>query len=279
MNIQTRASFRKESLAFFRTGKFIVIAIVFLGWAMLSPLIIRGLGGLMDSMSPIYDDLGMDVSGMTELLGSSASIGVSSAISEMSSLCLLVFLLLINSFAGGEQKKRSVIIPRSAGLRSFSYIFPKFIVYPLSAFVLAITGTFLAWWVSSGIFAHNDVTLLGAFLGGTLAGTGMMFYICFHLTIGTATGKAGMSAAICIVSSFLLPNIFAVLGSEYVYNPFILSLYASSLVSETTQAFVQPMEVVMTVLIALAIMAIVFFLALFAQNAKTVDNSGNEIRI
>jgi hypothetical protein len=106
-----------------------------------------------------------------------------------------------------------------------------------------------------------------------------MFYICAHLTLGTATGKAGMSSAICIGVSMILPGIFAVIGSENVYNPFTLNMLAGSVVFDDTRSAVPAQDILMTVFIAFAVMAVLYFIALFAQNAKKIDNSGNEIRI
>ena len=279
MNIQTKASLKKEYLAFFRTKKFLILALVIIGLAIFNPLLVVGLGSLMDSMSSIYESYGTDVSGLTEMLGSSVSSGVVQAVSGIAQTGLIVFLLLINSNAGGEQKKRSIMIPRSSGLRSFSYIFPKFVVYPLSAFVLAIAATFSAWGISSLVFRENDVSPLGVLLGGALVGVSLMFYVCAHITIGTATGRAGMSAAICIVSSLLLSNIFAIFGSEFAYNPFTLNILASMVISREELHAASVVELGITAIIAFVVMVILFFLALFAQNARKTDNSGDEIRI
>jgi len=279
MKLQTKASFKKEYLAFVRTKKLVILALVLIGVAIINPILLAGLGVLMDSLSGFYESFGTDISGLTEALGSSVSTGVSQAVTDVAQTGLVVFLLVINSNAGGEQKKRSIMIPRCSGLRSFGYIFPKFIIYPLSAFVLAIIASFAAWGVSTIVFNYNDVTLAGVLLGGLLTGISLMFYVCAHITIGTATGRAGTSAAICIVASLLLPSIFAVFGSELVYNPFTLNILAGSAVRSEGLSTLQPLEIIITIVITLAIMVILYFLALFAQNAKRVDNSGNEIKI
>jgi len=277
MNIQIKASFKKEFLAFFRTNRFLIIALVIIGLSVLSPLLITGLSSLMDSMSDVYNDLGMDVSEMTGMLSSSASIGVSSSVSDITGAGLIVFLLLINRAAGGEQKKRTVIIPRSAGLRSLAYILPKFVIYPLSAFVLAVLAMIASWAVSIRVFDLNDVTFGAVLLSGTLSGVCLMLYVCFHLALGTATGKAGMSAAVCIAASVLLPNILSATGSGYMYNPFTLEFLAASAVHNTFISGTHLVDIVGTVIFALALMLASYFIALFAQNAKRIDNSGNEI--
>ncbi|MCL2228169.1 MAG: hypothetical protein FWB97_11210 [Oscillospiraceae bacterium] len=279
MSTQTKSCFKKEVLAFSRTKKLLILVCIVIGWAILGPLMIRGLGLVMDTLAPIYDEFGMDVAGMTEMIAANVSLGVVSAISDLTTVGLIAFLLLINSFAGGEQKKRSIMIPKSAGLRSFPYLFPKYIVYPLTALALAIVAAFVAWGVSAMAFEVNDVAAGGVLLGGALAGVSLMFYICIHLTLGTATGKAGMSAAVCIIASLLLPNMFALLGSELIYNPFTLNVIAGTVVPGGAVSAFLVQEIAMTVLIVLAIIVALFFIALFVQNAKKIDNSGNEVRL
>jgi len=277
MSLQIKASFKKELLAFFRTKRFWIIALVIIGLSVFSPLLITGMGALVDMMSDLYEEFGMDVSMLTEALGSSSSIGVSSSISDITGAGLIVMLLLLNSAAGGEQKKRSVIIPRSAGLQSTAYIFPKFIIYPLSAFVLAIIAMMISYPVSVYVFEVNDVTFFRVILAGVLSGVYLMFYTCFHLTLGTATGIAGMSAAVCISASIILSNIFAFIGTDYMFNPFSLNLMATSMLFNDPTSGVKALDVVATVVFALGIMVLLYFIAVFAQNARRIDNSGNEI--
>ena len=280
MNMQTKASFKKEYLAFFRTRTFLTVALVVIGLSILSPLLITGMGALIDSMSGLYDEyFDMDVSGMSEMLGATASIGVATTVSDITGVGLIVYLLLINKAAGGEQKKRAVIIPMSSGLRSVAYIFPKFIIYPLSAFVLAVVAMFTSWAVSALVFDVNDVAFTGILLAGILAGVSMMFYVCFHITIGTATGKAGMSATLCIIASILLPNIFALTNMEYMFNPFALNVLASTVVTRTAISNQELLDFAITIVFALAIMIGAYYIAVFAQNAKKIDNTGNEIEL
>jgi hypothetical protein len=235
------------------------------------------MGALMDAMGGLYEEFGMDISELTEALGTSASLGVSSSVSDITGVGLIVALLLLNRAAGGEQKKRAVIIPRSAGLRSFAYITPKFVIYPLSAFVFAVVAMLISWPVSVLLFDINDVTFYGVLLAGVLSGVCLMFYICFHITLGTATGMAGMSAAVCITASVLLSNIFAFTSTEYMYNPFALNLLAATVIHNEEITRAQLSDIAITIVFALAIMVISYYIALFAQNAKKIDNSGNEI--
>jgi len=277
MSIQTRAGFKKEMLAFTRTNRLLILALIILGWAALGPLLIRGLGVVMDTLTPLYDEMGVDITGMTDMLVASTSNGVISAIADLTTTGLIAALIIINSAAGGEQKKRSMIIPKATGLKNQSYLFPKYIIYPVTALILATIAAFVAWGTSILAFEINDVSAQSVLVAGVLAGITLMFYITLHLTIGTSTGQAGMSSIICIIASLILPNLFAALGSELIYNPFTLNLIAVSQI-QNTQAF-QGSEIIGTALIVFALMIILYLIALFAQNAKKIDNSGNEIRL
>jgi len=237
------------------------------------------MGALMTAMSDIYEGLGTDISGMTEALGESTAIGLQSALESITGVGLIVMILLINKAAGGEQKKRATMIPRSAGLQNFSYLLPKFIIYPLSGFVFSIIASLAAWAVSIPLFEVNDVTFGSALLGGVLAGVCVMLYISFHLSLGTATGRAGMSAAVCITVSILLPAILVQISTDYIYNPFTLQYLASTVIHSEGLAQSQAIDIVVTICFALAIMGVMFFIALFAQNAKRVDNSGSELEL
>ena len=279
MNIQTKAGFRKELFAYVRTYKFLTIALVIIGLAIFNPLMITGLGVFIDAMSDVYDDLGMDVSGMTEMLGTAASIGVTSAVEGITGVGLIVALLLLNGAAGGEQKKRSVIIPKSAGLRGVAYLLPKFIIYPVSIFIFSIAAMFTSWGVSVLLFDINDVSFSGVFISGILAGICLMFYVCFHLALGTASGKAGMSSAVCITASILLPAIFSVISPEYMYNPFALNVLAYTAVLSDVIPVSEVLDITISAVFAVLIMITTYFIALFAQNARRIDNTGNDINL
>jgi len=279
MSNQTTASFKREFLAFFRTNTFTIIACVIIGLALFSPTLIVGMGLLMDALSDVYDEMGMDVSDMTDILTEYASMGVASAAEGITGAGVIVLILLLNKAAGGEQKKRAMIIPKSSGLRSFAYIFPKFIIYPVTAFILTVLAVIASWPLSILLFRYGDVTFNSALIAGIVSGVSVMFYVCCHLTLGTATGKAGMSAAVCISASIILPTIFATVSTDYMFNPFSLSTLAASIIYTGGVSGRDLLDVVVSMIFAIGIMVILYFVALFAQNARKIDNTGSELEL
>jgi len=279
MGTQLKANFKKEFLAYFRTNGFTIIAASLIAIAIMTPVMLVVMGALMTAMSDVYAEMGVDITGMTYAISSNSSTAVMSSVNDLTMVALIVLLLLLNRHAGGEQRKRSVIIPRSAGLTTFSYIFPKFIVYPLSAFVLGVAGMMASWFVSGLLFDVNDVPLVMAALAGALVGVCLMLYVCFHLSFGTATGLPGLSATVCIIASFFLPFAITVADADLVFNPFALPLMATQAVGNGFITASERQDIIITVLIAFAIMILTYFIALFAQNAKKIDNRGNEISL
>jgi len=275
MNMQTKASFKKESLSFFRTGRFFIIAAAIFGLALFMPLLIAGLTSFMDAASDIYYDMGMDVTDMTDFLATSSA-ALANSTTSISQIGLLVLIILLNRAAGGEQKKRTIIIPQNSGLRSFSYLFPKYIIYPVSAFVLGFLSMLASFGISTLLFDVNDVLFQNFVFSALLIGATLAFYVSLHLTLGTATGQAGLSAALCLVAAFLLPTVFSVAGGEVVFNPFGMDLFALNTMTGDALTGTQMLDVLFTILFALGIMVVAFLVALFAQNAKKIDNSGDE---
>jgi hypothetical protein len=102
-----------------------------------------------------------------------------------------------------------------------------------------------------------------------------MFYTCLYITIGTATGKPWIGNTVCIIALLLLPSIFSVVDASHAFNPFTLGTASIS----ALYGLETPGNIITGIIIALALMTALFYISLFAQNAKKIDNSGNEILI
>jgi len=274
--MQTKASFKKEALSFFRTGRFYIVAGVIFGLALFLPLMIAGTAALLSGDVPINGDLGMDMTGINEMIPSNSSTGVAMSIGGIAEIGLIVFIIFLNRAAGGEQKRRTIIIPKSSGLRSFSYLFPKYVIYPITGFILGFLGMLASYGISLLLFDTNDILPLNIVMASLLIGASLALYICFHLTLGTSTGRSGLSAAICIIAAVLLPTTFSTVGSEVIFNPFAMNLLAGQTVMSGHLLNSRIMDIVFTFLFAKGIMIITFLVALFALNARRIDNSGDE---
>jgi hypothetical protein len=130
--------------------------------------------------------------------------------------------------------------------------------------------------LSALLFDTNDVLPLNIVMAGLLIGSNLALYICFHLTLGTSTGRSGLSAAICIVAAVLMPTALGTVGAEVIFNPFAMNLIAGQTILSGHLLSSQVMDIIFTLLFAKGIMVITFLVALFAQNARRIDNSGDD---
>ena len=78
-----------------------------------------------------------------------------SAISGITGNAILVLLLCMMGTAGGEQKKRSIILPKCSGLKTTDYVTAKFIVYPVFTFISTAVISILSYFLCKLLFGES----------------------------------------------------------------------------------------------------------------------------
>lgn len=301
---------KKEFMLFSRTGKLIGVILVILIFSVMDPIMFKGMGAMVGAMAnSIPEGSGAElteymqtVKDMASMFDSfSASYLVATSIAEVTGLGLIILMFILMSAAGGEQKKRSVIIPQCAGLTPAGYIAPKFLIYPLSALLLSVLGVYLSAGVSSLLFGGSlDMGKIS--LAALCLGVYMAFISVLQLTIGICTGKPGVSVIIVIIATSIIPMILSSFRVDR-FNPFALTGIASNAaisaggeaagaVSEgTTGSFasisammeslsasaeVDGLNTAVSVGVTVVISVILYFMTLFILTARQVKNEGNE---
>ena len=301
---------KKEFMLFSRTGKLIGVILVILIFSVMDPIMFKGMGAMVGAMAnSIPEGSGAElteymqtVKDMASMFDSfSASYLVATSIAEVTGLGLIILMFILMSAAGGEQKKRSVIIPQCAGLTPAGYIAPKFLIYPLSALLLSVLGVYLSAGVSSLLFGGSlDMGKIS--LAALCLGVYMAFISVLQLTIGICTGKPGVSVIIVIIATSIIPMILSSFRVDR-FNPFALTGIASNAaisaggeaagaVSEgatgsfasisammeslSASAEVDGLNTAVSVGVTAVISVILYFMTLFILTARQVKNEGNE---
>lgn len=198
--------------------------------------------------------------------------GAISALGDLTSTLMLIFMLVIMYAAGGELKKRSMIIPQNAGLSSKLYVLPKFIIYPVFAAVFAFCGIWIGFWVSTLVFPGVQVDILGVLEAAFAAAVYDAFIMALYLTLGLCTAKAGIATVIMYGGSTILSALFSALGADK-FHPFtLLSQAQSAVMEESFDAVNYWGSMGITVLI----MILCYFVTLFVISARRIDNRGKE---
>lgn len=279
---------KKELMFFtrsFRMWGVIIAAVLFaaaspllmkLSFEMLSSIENMELGGDND-LSTQSINMDMEISGsgiMGDMTDESymAKLGAISALGDLTSTLMLIFMLVTMYSAGGELKKRSMIIPQNAGLSSKLYILPKFIVYPASVALFAFCGIWIGFGISALVFGGIEISISNIAVAALLAAVFDAFMTVLYFTLGLCTSKAGLSVVIMYGGNVILTTLFSALGADK-FHPFTLTSQAQNAVLENGFDSVNLWG---SIGITVLLMVLCYFVTLFVISARRIDNRGKE---
>lgn len=279
---------KKELMFFtrsFRIWGVIIAAVLFaaaspllmkLSFEMLSSIENMELGGDND-LSTQSINMDMEISGsgiMGDMTDESymAKLGAISALGDLTSTLMLIFMLVTMYSAGGELKKRSMIIPQNAGLSSKLYILPKFIVYPASVALFAFCGIWIGFGISALVFGGIEISISNIAVSALLAAVFDAFMTVLYFTLGLCTSKAGLSVVIMYGGNVILTTLFSALGADK-FHPFTLTSQAQNAVLENGFDSVNLWG---SIGITVLLMVLCYFVTLFVISARRIDNRGKE---
>lgn len=283
------SALKKEFMYFSRTFRMFGVIFSILIFAVVDPVLIKGMGVMMSAMGDMVeeqaaqteeveiDDETMEVFDMFESMDASAMMSMS--IGDFTSTAVLIVLLIMMGPSGSEQKKRSIIIPRCAGLTPKMYVTPKFIIYPLTAFLSGFLGMFICAGITLLVFdGAIDITMLA--LAAVSVGLYIAFVIILQLTLGICTERPGVAVISVLASVSLIPSLLSSFKVDK-FNPFALPSIAmdafgagSEFMGNTSD--LDPLNVGVSLLVTLILSLILYFTTLFVLTARQIENEGNE---
>lgn len=296
---QIKAGFKKEFMSFSRSFRLFGMALILLGTVLMSPATMKLSIELMKVMSDTMDQL---TEGMTDeqleqynqmneaqmleqMFGAFSSfdeidmskMSVQMSFSDIGQTGMILVFVLLMAAAGTEQKKRSIMMPRSAGLTPMGYVLPKFVLYPLTVLVLSFLGCMLSNIAAQVCFGGMIDWSLLAFASLTMA-VYIMFCAVLYMFIGISTGQPGLSVIYTLIITGLLSMLLPAVNIDK-YNPFALTTISNNIVYSDKSAWIENIgaaNYVLTLLITLAFCAVFFALTWFVVSAKKIDNTGDE---
>lgn len=336
--MQLKYSFKKESMHFFRTFRFVAILLIVFGFAIGNPLMFKFCAVVLGTMD-MGTDSGADTSivapapdnsqsvaessvpdstsstptdifgglfaavtsdgqsgnqqfiadpedpmgALNEMMGemgmddvmsvySDAGLMFATTISTFAGGALLAVMLLLMQTAGGELKKRAMIVPMSVGLEYKNYLLPKFVIYPLTNMAITFVATMVAGGLCNLMFPNNKVSMEIMQLSAWLLAIYVGFIVSVYLALGLCTSKPGIMAATVYVSQTLLQSILAGFGLND-YHPFALLTYVSGImVMEDFVLEEHAVGIVVSAALSIAIAVGMYFLTFAVLGAKKINN-------
>lgn len=289
--MQLKYCFKKEWSQFTRTFRLLALCLIFFSMFVSYPLLFGFAGSVLNkdflesppieesavvsldtvktSANDIMSEIDMDA--MVEMYSDAGLMFGTTVVLTLPS-CVLVAMLLFMSAAGGEQKKRAMIVPLSSGLKFKNYLIPKFIIYPLFAFAITFLSTVFAGVTCNIIFPNNHVSAVTMVTAALLAGIYVMFIVTVHLSLGLCTSRPGIMAAAIYVGSSVVQSLLQGFGITE-YHPFAISSMISDMLMMPEYSFADNMmNIIVTIVISIAVCIVMFFLALGVLNAKKINN-------
>lgn len=278
------AGIKKEFKLFGRGFKFWGILLLIIGIAASYPLLYKTMELMTDQMAQMGNQMGGSmqtatdsmngmIEGLKELYGGSmAGVGFYTAVTSFTSTGFLVMALLLMETAGGEQKKRSVIMLNCAGLTPSGYILPKFAVYPLLLGIMTFLGTLACWGITSAVY-NMVMPIEDVMFSGACAAIYIVFMISAYILFGTCTGRPGVGVIVMFLGSAIVPIILSGFNIQK-YNPFVLP---DLLMTSYAEADMNNFMLSAAVSIILSVICCV--LSLLVTTLKKIDNSEAEANL
>lgn len=198
--------------------------------------------------------------------------GCISSLADLTSTFMLIVMLVTMYSAGGELKKRSMIIPQNAGLTPKLYVLPKFIVYPVVVGAIAFCCTWISYGATNILFPDNDITVKGVAVAALVAFVFDIFMTAAYFTLGLCTSKAGLAVVIMYGGNVIFSALFMALGADK-FHPFTLVSQAQTAL---TMGEVDSLNLWGSIGVTLLIALLCYFVTLFVISAKRIDNRGKQ---
>ncbi len=278
------AGIKKEFKLFTRGFKMWGILILIVGIAAAYPLLYKSMEAMTDQLAQMSSQMGAEMDStvgsmnamMDELAmlygGSMAGVGFYTALSSFTSEGFLVIALLLMATAGGEQKKRSVIIPNCAGLTPAGYVMPKFIIYPLLMALLTFGGTLLTAVISDALF-EGSVAMENVLFSGVCVSLYMLFMISIYFLFGLCTGRPGIGVVVMYLGASLIPILLSAFNIDS-YNPFALR---DMLMTQYADADMN--NFILSIVVTVTLSVICCVLSLLVATLRKIDNSAGEANL
>ena len=279
------AGIKKELRLFTRGFRLWGILLTVVGIALMYPGMYKLIEVMAEMLKQLDVSMGEGVTqdaanSMLEMLNSIAalyggeliSVGFYTGILSFTTEGFLIAALLLMATAGGEQKKRSIIMPNCAGLTPAGYVIPKFVLYPLLIGTISFLGCLLTAFLSQLMFGGALATST-VMIGSACISIYMVFMTAVYFLFGIATGRPGVGVVVMYLGASLLPTLLEAFKINK-YSPFALRDMFMKSVSELDMS-----EFWLSVMVTVVLSVICCLATLVVVTLRRVDNTSGEANL
>ncbi len=277
--MQIKYGFKKEWLLSLRTFRLFGILITMFSFSLADPLMYKLLGmmmgelSLMDSMGDPSLDEAMAEMAELSVFFNDAGLVFSVSLSEFCLTGLIIIMLILMAPAGGEQKKRSTIIPACSGLKFFDYLVPKFVMYPAIVFVTTFAAAMTAGGLCNILFTENIIPIGLMLLESFMCATFILFIVSIYFCVGLCTSRPGIATIFIYLGMNLVDLILTNLQLTK-FHPFALRslITTGEMTYDDFSLADNAASIAVGIALSFVIAAVMFFLTNSVLSAKKIDN-------
>lgn len=273
--MQIKAGLKKEWLQFTRTFRLGGIILAIASFALADPLMYWAMNLLLDGISTtqaaVADTGALDIGEVASVFNN-AGVVFSMTMAEFCSTSTLIFMLILMSPCGGEQKKRATIIPSCTGLGTLEYLIPKYIIYPAAIFVVTLASCMMAGGICNLVFTDGAIDAGMMSLAAVLCAVYLTFILVVYMSIGLCTSRPGVVTVFMYIGVSIVQIFLNQLGLTKFHPLTLRSLVTSEMFTESFVLADEVGSIAVGTALSVVIGVMMFVLTYAVQKGTKINN-------
>lgn len=273
--MQIKAGLKKEWLQFTRTFRLGGIILAIASFALADPLMYWAMNLLLDGISTtqaaVADTGALDIGEVASVFNN-AGVVFSMTMAEFCSTSTLIFMLILMSPCGGEQKKRATIIPSCTGLGTLEYLIPKYIIYPAAIFVVTLASCMMAGGICNLVFTDGAIDAGMMFLAAVLCAVYLTFILVVYMSIGLCTSRPGVVTVFMYIGVSIVQIFLNQLGLTKFHPLTLRSIVTGEMFTESFVLADEVGSIAVGTVLSVVIGVMMFVLTYAVQKGTKINN-------
>jgi ABC-2 type transport system permease protein len=233
---------KREILEGIRTYKFLVLAIGFVFYAFLDPIMLKVLPEIMKSQAP-----GIDLQALMAIDRKAASINYMKSVSQIG---VIIAAFVCMKATAGELREGTFTLPFIGGLKPSQWIGAKVLVYGSALLICSVAGMLLNAFYAGSLFSEGASDYLAVLKAGLWFGLYFVMLLLVEIFTGCLTQSPAIAAVSGLGVSWLLPPLSGLLGISG-YSPSYLLEDANALSAAFPAGLLPPLLITAGILVLL----------------------------
>ncbi|WP_130808056.1 ABC transporter permease [Senegalia massiliensis] len=239
--------FKKEVMEGIRNYKFLILALGFIIFALLDPLMLKLLPNILESQAP-----GLDLSQLTNYNQVGA---IQNYMSNLFQIGNLVLVLTLMGLLSEEIKNKTLIIPYSNKANITGIVLAKYVVYSIAIMIITFIAFSINYYYSKLLFPDETISILRVSRSIII----LSIYFLFNLSLILFTSslfKKGILAGIFSLSIIYLIPTIGIIENAVKFTPYYLVKQSSILIGDYSDFLINSILLTIIYMIILILLTI-----------------------